>query len=130
MIEAGRCRPVINKDVNRIKRMFRWAVEHELVPGGGLPGIADGRRAPQGAVGGAGARAGRAGARGARPGGPAVRHGPGRRDDPVAAADRGPAGRDHGACGRATSTRGTDGVWVYRPREHKTEHLDRDPGRS
>jgi hypothetical protein len=32
MIEAGRCRPVVNKDVNRIKRMFRRAVEQELVP--------------------------------------------------------------------------------------------------
>jgi hypothetical protein len=32
MIEAGRCRPVVNKDVHRIKRMFRWAVEQELIP--------------------------------------------------------------------------------------------------
>ena len=31
MIEAGRCRSLINKDVNRIRGMFRWAVEHELV---------------------------------------------------------------------------------------------------
>jgi hypothetical protein len=24
MVEAGRCRPVVNKDINRIKGMFRW----------------------------------------------------------------------------------------------------------
>jgi len=32
MIEAGRCRSLINKDINRIRGVFRWAVEHELVP--------------------------------------------------------------------------------------------------
>ena len=32
MIEAGRCRGLINKDVCRVRSMFRWAVEHELVP--------------------------------------------------------------------------------------------------
>ena len=32
MIEAGRCRRLINKDVCRIRSMFRWAVENELVP--------------------------------------------------------------------------------------------------
>ena len=32
MIEARRCRTLINKDVNRIKGMFRWAVEQELLP--------------------------------------------------------------------------------------------------
>lgn len=32
MIAAGQCRPVVNKDVNRIRQMFRWAVEHESVP--------------------------------------------------------------------------------------------------
>lgn len=32
MIEACRCRTLINRDVNRIRGMFRWAVEHELVP--------------------------------------------------------------------------------------------------
>ena len=32
MIEAGRCRDLINKDINRIRAMFRWGVEHELIP--------------------------------------------------------------------------------------------------
>jgi integrase len=31
MIEAGRCRDLINKDICRIRGLFRWAVEHELV---------------------------------------------------------------------------------------------------
>lgn len=33
MIQAGRCRSVINKDVNRVRMAFRWAVEEELVEG-------------------------------------------------------------------------------------------------
>jgi len=32
MIEAGHCRKRINKDVDRIKRMFRWATAKKLVP--------------------------------------------------------------------------------------------------
>jgi len=32
MIDAGRARKSINKDAGRIKRMFRWAVEEELLP--------------------------------------------------------------------------------------------------
>jgi integrase len=32
MIESGRARKSINKDVNRVKRMFRWAVGEELLP--------------------------------------------------------------------------------------------------
>jgi len=34
MIDSGRSRKSINKDVSRIKRMFRWAVEEELLPAG------------------------------------------------------------------------------------------------
>ena len=33
MIQAGRCRSLINKDVNRVRGMFRWATEEELYPG-------------------------------------------------------------------------------------------------
>jgi integrase len=33
MIEAGRCRKLINKDVHRIRGMFRWAVGEQLCPG-------------------------------------------------------------------------------------------------
>jgi len=32
MITAGRSRKLINKDVNRIRLMFGWAVENELLP--------------------------------------------------------------------------------------------------
>jgi integrase len=32
MITAGRSRKLINKDVNRVRGMFGWAVEHELLP--------------------------------------------------------------------------------------------------
>lgn len=32
MIAAGRCRTLINKDVGRIRSMFRWAVENVLLP--------------------------------------------------------------------------------------------------
>jgi len=32
MVAAGRCRGLINKDVGRIRRMFRWAVENEMLP--------------------------------------------------------------------------------------------------
>ena len=32
MIDAGRSRKLINKDVNRIRQMFGWAVENELLP--------------------------------------------------------------------------------------------------
>jgi hypothetical protein len=31
MIEADRCRPVINKSINRIEQMLRWAVEHQMI---------------------------------------------------------------------------------------------------
>jgi integrase len=32
MVEAGRSRRLINKDVNRIRQLFGWAVESELLP--------------------------------------------------------------------------------------------------
>lgn len=34
MVSLGWCRPHINKQVSRIKSVFRWAVENELVPAG------------------------------------------------------------------------------------------------
>ncbi len=39
MIEAGLCRGVVNQRIGRIKRMFRWAVENELVPAAVLHGL-------------------------------------------------------------------------------------------
>jgi integrase len=32
MIAAGRCRTVINKDIGRIRRMFKWAASTEILP--------------------------------------------------------------------------------------------------
>jgi integrase len=32
MVAAGRSRKLINKDVNRVRGMFGWAVEHEMMP--------------------------------------------------------------------------------------------------
>ncbi|HEV3167524.1 MAG TPA: recombinase XerD, partial [Isosphaeraceae bacterium] len=32
MIEAGRSRKLINKDINRVRQMFGWAVENEILP--------------------------------------------------------------------------------------------------
>ena len=49
MIEIGWCRPYINKQVNRIRHLFRWAVSDEMVPGSVLhalkavPGLKRGR---------------------------------------------------------------------------------------
>jgi integrase len=51
MIEARRCRTLINKDVNRIRSLFRWATEEELYPGSAyqalraVQGLAKGRSA-------------------------------------------------------------------------------------
>lgn len=39
MIEDDLCRGVINARVNRIRRMFKWGVEHELVPASVLHGL-------------------------------------------------------------------------------------------
>ena len=40
MIDAGRSRNVINKDINRIRAMFRWAAGEELYPGDALSSLA------------------------------------------------------------------------------------------
>jgi len=49
MIEIGWCRPYVNKQVNRIRHIFRWAVSDEMIPGSVLhalqavPGLRRGR---------------------------------------------------------------------------------------
>jgi integrase len=124
MIEAGRCRSLINKDVNRIRAMFRWAVEHELVP-------VSVHQALQ-AV--AGLRKGRSEAREAEPVGPVpeahIRAVLPHLSPQVAAMvllQRLTGARP----GEITSLRPRDivhaegGVWLYRPEEHKTEHFQR-----
>src|SRR3954469_2693898 len=40
MIDAGRSRKLINKDVHRIRAMFRWAAAEELYPGAALAALA------------------------------------------------------------------------------------------
>jgi integrase len=44
MIEAGLCRGVVNQRIGRVRRMFRWCVENELVP----PSVLEGLRAVRG----------------------------------------------------------------------------------
>jgi integrase len=39
MIDAGWCRPYINKQINRIRHVFKWAVSDEMVPGSVLYAI-------------------------------------------------------------------------------------------
>lgn len=39
LVEASLCRGVINQRIARVKRMFRWAVENELVPEGVYHGL-------------------------------------------------------------------------------------------
>jgi integrase len=125
MIEAGRCRSLINKDVNRVKGLFRWAVEHELVPAS----VYEALRAV------AGLREGRSEAKEARPIGPVaievieatIRH----LSPQVAAMVRFQllTGARPGevACLRPRDLTSREGeVWEYRPREHKTEHFDRE----
>ena len=125
MIGAGRCRSLINKDVNRIKAVFRRAVENELLP------VAV-HQALQTV---AGLREGRSEAKEPEPIGPVsvevveatipyLSH-------QVAAMVRfqlltgaRPGEVIHLRPGDLTITE--TGNRVYRPREHKTEHLDRN----
>jgi integrase len=122
MIQAGRCRPVVNKDVNRIKRMFRWGVEHELVPVTVYQALQTV----------AGLRKGRSDAREPEPVGPVheehIKAVLPFVTAPVAAMVQ--LQRLTGARpGEVTAMRPGDitreavGVWVYCPHEHKTEHF-------
>jgi len=49
MIDMGWCRPYINKQINRIRHLFKWAVSDELIPGEvfhtlqAVPGLRKGR---------------------------------------------------------------------------------------
>jgi integrase len=39
MIEKGWCRSYVNKQVNRVKRMFRWATAEEMIPASVIHGL-------------------------------------------------------------------------------------------
>src|SRR5258708_26544602 len=39
MIDSGWCRGVVNQRIGRIRRMFRWAVENELIAASVLHGL-------------------------------------------------------------------------------------------
>jgi hypothetical protein len=91
MIAAGRCRKLINKDINRVGGMFRWATEEELYSGESYQAL----RAVQGLA------KDRTAAKERPPGGPGARRGcpgdpppspdAGCRDGPVATPHRRPA---------------------------------------
>ena len=121
MIEAGLCRTSINRRVNRLKHIFKWGVENELIPASiyhGLQALA-------------GLRAGRSEARESAP----VRPVP----DALVEAVLACASRQVGAMirlqrltgmrpGEVCSMRGIDldttgKLWLYRPARHKTAYL-------
>lgn len=124
MIEAGRCRTLINKDVNRIKGLFRWAVENELLP----VTVHQALRAV------AGLRKGRSEVKEARPVEPVAEEVVGKTlphlSPQVAAMVRLQllTGARPGEIAmmrpRDITASGHD-LWVYQPESHKTEHFDR-----
>ena len=124
MIEAGRSRRLINKDVHRIRAMFRWAAAEELYPGEALAALA--------AV--AGLEKGRSDARERPPIRPVAEetveatlpH----LSPQVAAMVRLQlltAARPGEVCAiRPRDVDRSQAVWLYRPGSHKTEHRGRE----
>ena len=124
MIEAGRSRRLINKDVHRIRGMFRWAAGEELYPGESLAALA--------AV--AGLEKGRSEARERPPIQPVAEetveatlpH----LSPQVAAMVRLQlltAARPGEVCAiRPRDVDRSQPVWIYRPGSHKTEHHGRE----
>ncbi len=124
MIEARRCRTLINKDINRIRGMFRWAVEQELLPVGVYQALLSV----------AGLRKGRSDAKEAVPIGPVpeahVLETLPHLSPQVAAMVRlqmltGARPGEVAAIRPGDVTPGVEGSWIYRPAEHKTEHFER-----
>ena len=124
MIDAGWSRSYVNDQTGRIKRMFKWAVENEMVPAS----VSHGLRAVSGL------RRGRSGARETEP----VRPVPSDRVDAI----RPYVSRQVWAMiqlqqltgmrpGEAVIIRGCDvdmsgELWEYRPCSHKGQHHDRE----
>ncbi len=123
MIALGWCRPLVNKRVDRIKRMFKWATAEELVP----PGVYEGLRAL------AGLKAGRSPAREPEPVAPVPEADyeaalPFLPRLPRAACElmRLTGMRPGEACRLTFGEVDTAGeLWVYRPAAHKTRHRGR-----
>ena len=121
MVDAGRCRTAINRDMHRIKRVFKWAVENEYIP-------ADVHVALSTV---AGLKQGRSAARESEPVRP-VAEGTVTNTLPflspvVQAMVRlqlitGARPGEICTLRPCDVTRGIDGVWVYRPEFHKTAH--------
>jgi len=125
MVDSGRCRSLVNKDVNRVQAMFRWAVEHDVLA----------VTVYQTLLAVAALRKGRSEAREAVPVGPVpeahVRATLPFLSPQVAAMVQlqlatGARPGEVIALRPRDVTVGTEGVWIYRPAEHKTEHLDRE----
>jgi integrase len=123
MIDAGRSRKLINKDVNRIRQMFGWAVESELLP----------VQVHQALKRGKGLRRGRSAARETGPVEPvseaAIRAVLPHLSPQVAARVQlqhfcGARPQEVVAIRPCEVTTGGD-VWLYQPRSHKTAHLGR-----
>ncbi len=124
MIDAGRSRRLINKDVHRIRAMFRWAAAEELYPGDSLAALS--------AV--AGLEKGRSAAKEPPPILPVSREAveatlP-RLSPQVAAMVRLQlltAARPGEICAiRPRDVDRSGPVWMYRPGSHKTEHHGRE----
>jgi integrase len=120
MVEAGLCRGVVNQRIGRVKRMFRWAVENELVPSGVYHGLQAVR----------GLAHGRSAARETDPIGPVSevlingtlphlnRHLQG-----IVRVQLFTGARPGEVCVmRACDIDMTGAVWLYRPAAHKTKH--------
>ncbi len=124
MIEAGNCRTEINRRVARVVRLFKWAVENELVP----PGVHHGLKAVSWL------RKGRCEARESEP----VRPVPEAFVDAVephvspqvcamVQLQRLTGMRPGEVCRMRASDLDTSGeVWTYTPSRHKGEHHDRE----
>jgi integrase len=124
MIEAGLARTTINQRVGRIVHLFKWAVEHELVP----PAVHHGLKAV------AGLRRGRSAARETAPIKPvpealveAIRPHVARQVWAMIELQRLTGMRSGEVTIMRTADLDTSGpVWAYVPRRHKTEHRGRE----
>lgn len=121
MVQSGKCRTHINRQIGRLKSVFAWGVENELVPAEIHQALCAVR----------GLRAGRTKAREAPPVLPVA-------DEiieatlphlPTVVADMvrlqlltGARPGEICAIRPGDGTRGIDGAWVYRPQRHKTQH--------